>query len=268
MSNLKIEERFRVQAPPERVWTYLLDPEEIVVCLPGATLLEVEGERTYHGQMTIKVGPVTVAYKGTINLSEVDEETRRIQMIGTGKEKGGAGSAKMTMNSHLEAEDGGTTAVVVEADVKLAGRIVRFGRGMIQSVSKQLFKQFADNLRELIESGPDRDTGSESARGSTGDNAGDTDAGTEPAEQAGAEPAGHERGSAPDQSVDSATGPASSDRAESDATADEKSAEKAGSVRQLAAREVEPIRALPLLFRALWDSIAGLFRRLFGRRRD
>ncbi len=43
----KIEERFEVQAPVERVWKYLIDPERVVECLPGAELLEMQDEHTF-----------------------------------------------------------------------------------------------------------------------------------------------------------------------------------------------------------------------------
>lgn len=150
MSSLQIEERFSVDAPVERVWRHLLDPERIVVCLPGAELLEVADERTFHGRMKVKVGPVAVGYKGTIELTEVDQAERHIRMEGKGKEQGGAGSAKMTMHSHLMPVDSGCE-VVVTADVQLVGRIARMGRGMIQSVARQLFEQFAGNVRRQIE---------------------------------------------------------------------------------------------------------------------
>ena len=45
----KIEERFEVQAPVERVWKYLIDPQSVVQCLPGAELLEQQDEHNFLG---------------------------------------------------------------------------------------------------------------------------------------------------------------------------------------------------------------------------
>lgn len=258
MSSLKIEERFSIQAPIERVWQFLLDPEQIAPCLPGAELLEVESERTFHGQMMVKVGPVTVAYKGTIELTEVDAGERRVQMVGKGKEKGGAGSARMTMDSRLEVQDDGAVAVVVVSDVQLAGRIVRFGRGMIQSVSAQLFKQFAGNVRESLESedpGPAAGAEPPDEPGrAAGEAAGSPGAGAEPPERA-EEPGASEE-----------PGPAAAGQDEPAAGATV-APEAAAGGRALAPRKAEPVRILPLVFRALWDAIAGLLRRLLGRGR-
>ena len=143
MSNLKIEESFEVNAPVERVWDFLKDPAQVVTCLPGAALDEVIDDRNYAGNVKVKVGPVTVAYKGIATLKEVDEEKRQVLIHGEGKEKAGGGNVAMDMTGNVEPTDGGAKVSFV-ADVKLAGKIVRFGRGMIEGVSDQLFKQFVD----------------------------------------------------------------------------------------------------------------------------
>lgn len=323
MSSLQIEERFSVRAPVERVWRFLLDPEQIAPCLPGAELLQVENERTFHGQMKVKVGPVTVAYQGTIELTEVDEPGRRVQMLGKGKEKGGAGSAKMTMESRLEPQPDGAVAISVTSDVELAGRIVRFGRGMIQSVSAQLFKQFAGNVQQALEgaadqphpAAPSTEPAATSAEPATAGPAAEPAAAepaataaeptpaAPPAEPAPAAPPAAAEAAAPSAgaaadvaarppaaeaapaAVEPAPAPAPTApeprRAESapsapSATAVPSATPPASSPqssdarpepgRAIAPRTAEPVRALPLLFRALWDVFTGFFKRLLGRK--
>lgn len=147
----RIEEKFQVQAPPDRVWAYLIDPRRVVVCMPGAELAEVVDERTFLGNLKVKVGPVTVAYKARVQLTEVDAGARRVRMVAEGRETGGAGSVKVAMASHIAPLAGGGAEVAVEADVDLAGRIVQFGRGLIGDVSKHLFRQFADCVKAELE---------------------------------------------------------------------------------------------------------------------
>jgi carbon monoxide dehydrogenase subunit G len=189
----KIEERFQVKAPIDRVWRYLIDPKQVVTCLPGAELTEVVDERTYHGNVKVKVGPVTVSYAGRAHLEEVDAAARRVRMAGEGREKGGAGAARMTMESRIAPLPDGGTEVVVEADLDVAGRIVQFGRGMIGQVAHQLFQQFAECARQTLEA-PEAETAAAAV-----------------------------------------------------------------------SRPAKPVRAIPLVFKALWASIVGFFRRLFGR---
>ncbi len=73
---MRLENEFRVSSPVEKVWEALLDLERVTPCLPGAALTEQVGEE-YKGTMTVKLGPVTARYNGTVRFVEVDEENRR-----------------------------------------------------------------------------------------------------------------------------------------------------------------------------------------------
>ena len=147
----RIEETFRVEAPLDRVWPYLIDPHRVVRCLPGAELTGEEAERTYLGRVKVKVGPVTASYAGRAQLADVDEASHSVRLTGEGRETGGAGSAKLAMTSRVIALTAGATEIRVEAEIDVAGKIVQFGRGMIEGVSKQLFRQFADCVRAELE---------------------------------------------------------------------------------------------------------------------
>lgn len=147
----KIAERFEVQAPVERVWQYLIDPASVVQCLPGAELLESHDDRTFVGQIKVKVGPLAMSYKGKGSFTEVNDETHTVRMVGEAREVGGSGSTKVTMVSVVTALDGGGSQVSVDADINLVGRIVQFGRGMIEEVSRQMFRQFATCVKSRLE---------------------------------------------------------------------------------------------------------------------
>ncbi|MGQ0713159.1 MAG: SRPBCC family protein [Gemmatimonadaceae bacterium] len=143
----RIEETFQVDAPLPVVWSYLIDPRQVARCIPGAELTGSEGARTFLGTLKVKVGPVTAGYAGRALLTEVDEQARQVRMTGEGRESAGAGSAKLAMTSRLSPLSDGRTQVRVEADIDVAGKAVQFGRGMIEQVSRQLFRQFAECVR-------------------------------------------------------------------------------------------------------------------------
>ena len=147
----KIEEEFEVRAPVQQVWEYLIDPARVVVCIPGAELLEAQDERTFVGAVKVKVGPMSMSYKGLMKFTEVDEQGHQVRMVGEGRETGGAGSAKVTMLSKVAPLGGGGSLVVVNAEVDLVGKIVQFGRGMIEEVSRQLFRQFSACVKQRLE---------------------------------------------------------------------------------------------------------------------
>lgn len=150
--SIAIHETFSVNAPIARVWRFLTTPQEVVECLPGAEITEVLSEREYAGRVKVKVGPVTAAYAGKATLAEVDEAAHRITLIGEGRETGGAGSAKMTMHGGVTPNAGGGCDVTVDATIDIAGKVMQFGRGLVESVSQQLFQQFVEQARVKLES--------------------------------------------------------------------------------------------------------------------
>ena len=147
----KIEERFEVQAPVERVWKYLIDPKRVVECLPGAELIEQQDEHTFLGAIKVKVGPLSMSYKGQGKFTEINEQTHQVRMVGDAREVSGSGSTKVSMLSTVSPLANGGCEVLVNADIDLVGKIVQFGRGMIQEVSRQMFRQFSTCVKKQLE---------------------------------------------------------------------------------------------------------------------
>ena len=150
----KIEERFEVNAPVERVWEYLIDPARVVVCLPGAELLESKEDQSFLGAIKVKVGPLSMAYKGSGRFTEINKELHQVRMVGEAREIGGSGSVRVNMMSTMTPLASGGVGVVVNAEVDLVGKIVQFGRGMIEEVSKQMFRQFSTCVKQHLEADP------------------------------------------------------------------------------------------------------------------
>ena len=147
----KIEERFEVQAPVERVWDYLVDPKRVVECLPGAELLEQKDDGSFLGAIKVKVGPLAMSYKGKGKFTEINAETHQVRMVGDAREVSGSGSTKVSMLSTVSPLANGGCEISVSADVDLVGKIVQFGRGMIEEVSRQMFRQFATCVKSRLE---------------------------------------------------------------------------------------------------------------------
>jgi carbon monoxide dehydrogenase subunit G len=150
---MKIENSFRVDLPMESAWTTLLDIPSLVPCMPGAELLAVEDERSYRGQVKVKLGPVSVAFRGRARLVEVDEAQHLVRATASGTEEKGRGSAQADVSFRLS-PDGGGTRVNVVSDIALAGAVAQYGRaqGVIGDVAQVMIDTFAQNLSRTIES--------------------------------------------------------------------------------------------------------------------
>lgn len=148
---IEIEKEFEVEQPPEEVWDFLVDPERVVECLPGAKLVRVVDERTYEGEMGVKLGPIGVTFHGTTHFETLDRENLTVEMTGEGKDKRGSGSVRMSMRSKLTPRDGGGTHVYVTQSVSLSGKIASFGRGgVIKGVADFMFGRFTSCVQKKL----------------------------------------------------------------------------------------------------------------------
>ena len=147
---MEMDHSFTVPVPPDRAWDVLLDVERIAPCMPGATVDEFDGE-VVTGRIKVKVGPVSLTYKGTAKFTERDPEARVILLEASGKETRGAGTASATVRATLESESGGeATKATMHTTMNVTGRPAQFGRGVMVEVGGKLVEQFAQNLRQLI----------------------------------------------------------------------------------------------------------------------
>jgi carbon monoxide dehydrogenase subunit G len=151
---MKIEDRFRVNLPVDEAWRVLLDIERIAPCMPGAELQEVAGDE-YRGVVKVKVGPITAQYKGVAKLAEVDEGAHRAVIDAQGRDTRGQGNASATITMSL-APDGDGTAVSIDNDVTVTGKVAQFGRGVMADVSTKLLAQFVECLESRVLSGAEQ----------------------------------------------------------------------------------------------------------------
>jgi carbon monoxide dehydrogenase subunit G len=145
---MELHHEFTVPVPVDEAWRTLLDIERVAPCMPGASVEEYDG-KTVTGAVKVKVGPITVAYKGTAVFDEQDETAHRMVLIASGRETRGQGTARATMTGTLSERDGGT-AVAVHTDLTVTGRPAQFGRGVMAEVGDRLVGQFATCLSERL----------------------------------------------------------------------------------------------------------------------
>lgn len=158
-----IENSFEVSAPIDRVWSYLLDVEQVVPCMPGAELTETIDESNWKGKVTIKLGPVSLAFAGKVNMEERDEGAHRAVLKASGMEQRGKGAASAIITSTLEAATSDSTIVNIVQDLKVSGQAAQFSRGMMQDVTNKLTQQFADCLQANMQTEERVGTGEEAA---------------------------------------------------------------------------------------------------------
>lgn len=155
---MELDHEFTVPVPIDHAWAVLLDVERVAPCMPGATLDTIDGDE-FTGRLKVKLGAMTITYKGSARIASKDESTHTVTMEGSGKESRGAGTAAATVQAHLHNE-GDITRVTVHTKLNVTGRPAQFGRNILSEVGGKLIGRFADALHEEIQraeaSGPDK----------------------------------------------------------------------------------------------------------------
>jgi len=170
---MELDHAFTVPVPPDQAWDVLLDVKRIAPCMPGATVDEVDGDLVT-GHIKVKVGPVSLTYRGTANFSERDPDARTIVVTASGKETRGAGTASATVQASLEPSGDDATKVTMHTTMNVTGRPAQFGRGVMVEVGGKLVEQFAQNLAQQLGRDLETDTG---GAGQSGQSDGQADTG-------------------------------------------------------------------------------------------
>ena len=148
---MDITKVFVLDTPVAVAWEFLTDPRRVASCLPGAAITGQADDRTHTGTITVKVGPVSATYKGTMRFESLDPVNHTAEVTAAGQDLRGKGGADMKMTSRLVEVAPGRTEVTVVTRVNVVGMLAQFGRGMIQYVSDQMFQKFVDAMRAQLE---------------------------------------------------------------------------------------------------------------------
>jgi carbon monoxide dehydrogenase subunit G len=141
---------FDVGQPVDRVWQFFQDIPQVATCLPGAELTDELGADKYRGRVAVRMGPVRLRFAGTADITERDEQARRIVVHANGAEERGRGQASMVITAQLTAAGRGTKVAVTQ-DLQLAGAAAQYGRGMISDVTAVLMRDFSANMQDRID---------------------------------------------------------------------------------------------------------------------
>ncbi|TMQ94398.1 hypothetical protein ETD83_24060 [Actinomadura soli] len=146
---MELDHDFTVPVPVDQAWPVLLDVERVATCMPGATLDSVEGDE-YKGRMKVKVGAMTITYRGAARIVSADNSSRTVTLEASAKEARGSGTASATVQARLHEEDG-TTRVTVHTKLNVTGRPAQFGRNILSEVGSKIISRFAKALAAELE---------------------------------------------------------------------------------------------------------------------
>jgi len=155
---MRFSNEISVDARPDELFAFVSDPEQVVTCLPGASVEGRDGD-DWRGAMSMKVGPIKASYRGTLRFLELDPDARRAVMRLRADEASGQGQAEARVVSEITGGDG-PSRIRMETDLQVRGKLAQFGRGAMEQVAGRMLERFASNVEaamagEAPEASPD-----------------------------------------------------------------------------------------------------------------
>jgi carbon monoxide dehydrogenase subunit G len=144
-----MEGKFTLKAPIQEVWDFLLKPETLASCIPGAEKMEAIDDKTYESVVKQKVGPISVKFKFTTTITEVDPP-RHLKAVGRGEDIAKAGTFSQETTVDLAEISKDEVEVSYSSNVSLVGRLATFGERIMRAKAKSVGEEFTKNLQEKL----------------------------------------------------------------------------------------------------------------------
>ncbi len=143
---MKLSGSYEFNAPPEKVWQILTDPDSLSACIPGCENMEALGNDEYAATVSIAMGPIRSKFDARVKMMDLKPyESYSLSIEG----KGTSGFVKGSSDVRLT-EVNGKTTVDVESDSSSGGLLARVGQRMIENFAKSMMDRFFTCLQQSV----------------------------------------------------------------------------------------------------------------------
>jgi uncharacterized protein len=137
-----------IKAPRERVWAFLIDPNQVGSCGPGVESIEVVDDTHFRAKAKVGVGFISARFTVDMTFAELEPPDRAL-IKAHGQAPGSAVDAEATM-ALKDGPDGGTT-MDWSADVTISGTLASLGARLIEGTANKMIGQTFDCIRAKLE---------------------------------------------------------------------------------------------------------------------
>jgi carbon monoxide dehydrogenase subunit G len=147
---VQLEKSFPLAATAEAAWVLLQDVEAVAGCMPGARITERVDASHYKGTVTVKLGPASLAFRGEVEVTDVDPSLRSLRLVGRGTDTTGTSGAAMDLRARIEAVDAASCRLLGNSELSVSGKAATFGGRLMQGVADQVLQQFVANFAQRL----------------------------------------------------------------------------------------------------------------------
>ena len=146
---MKFSGSVSINAPRDRVWAFVNDPNQVGQCGPGVESIEIVDDT--HFKATAKVGIGFISARFVVQMEIADQTPPdRAVIKAHGQAPGSAVDATAEMN--LTGAPEGPTTMDWNADVALSGTMASLGSRLIEGTATKMIGQTFDCMRTKLES--------------------------------------------------------------------------------------------------------------------
>jgi carbon monoxide dehydrogenase subunit G len=150
---VQIEKSFPLAASADAAWALLRDLEAVAECMPGARITEHVDASHFKGTVGVRVGPASMAFRGEVEVREVNADNRSLHLVGRGTDNTGTSGAAMDLRAHIDADGPASCKLVGWSEVSVSGKAAAFGGRLMSGVADQVLQQFAANFARRLPPG-------------------------------------------------------------------------------------------------------------------
>ena len=137
-----------IRASREKVWEFVIDPDQVGQCGPGVEKIEVVDDTHFKATAKVGIGFISARFNVDMTFAELVAPDKAVI-----KAHGQAPGSAVDADAVMTLSDGPDGATVMDwsADVNIAGTLAGVGARMIEGTANKMIGQTFDCMRSKLE---------------------------------------------------------------------------------------------------------------------
>jgi carbon monoxide dehydrogenase subunit G len=147
---MRFEGTVQIAAPRDRVWAFVIDPNQVGQCGPGVERIEVVDATHFKAAAKVGVGFINARFNVDMEFAELTPPE-----AATIKAHGQAPGSAVDATAQMRLSDGadGGTVMDWEADLNIAGTLASVGARLIEGTANKMIGQTFECMKSKLEGG-------------------------------------------------------------------------------------------------------------------
>jgi carbon monoxide dehydrogenase subunit G len=147
---MRFEGSVQIAAPRDRVWAFVIDPNQVGQCGPGVERIDVVDATHFKAAAKVGIGFISAKFNVDMEFAELTPpEAATIRAHGQAPGSAVDATAQMRLS---DGADGGTV-MDWEADVNIAGTLASVGARLIEGTANKMIGQTFECMKSKLEGG-------------------------------------------------------------------------------------------------------------------